>query len=55
MKNAAAAIATIPAASPSRPSTRLTAFTTSASHRIVSGTARSELTDTMPAPGPNQK
>ena len=40
-KNAAAAIAIMPAASPSSPSTRFTAFATATTHRIVSGTATS--------------
>jgi len=34
-KNEPAAIATMPAASPSRPSTRFTAFTIATTHRIV--------------------
>ena len=41
MKNAAEAIATMPAASPSSPSTRLTALATATVHTMVAITARS--------------
>ncbi len=50
-KNEPAAIATIPAARPSRPSMRLTAFTIATIHRIVSGTARSGEFEITPRPG----
>ena len=51
MKNVAAAIATIPAASPSNPSTRLIAFAAARTHRIVSGTASSVPSTASPSPG----
>ena len=50
-KNAPAAIATIPAARPSRPSMRFTAFIIATIHRIVSGTARSGESEITPWPG----
>jgi hypothetical protein len=53
-KNAPAAINTIPAASPSRPSMRFTAFTRMSTQRIVSGTDRSGPNDMTPWLG-NQK
>ena len=54
-KNAPAAIATIPAARPSSPSTRFTAFTNATTHRIVISTLMSEPSSTkIPSPG-NQK
>ena len=47
-KNAIAAIATIPAARPSSPSTRFTAFISATIHRTVSGTARSGESESTP-------
>ena len=40
----------MPAARPSSPSTRFTAFATATTHRIVSGTARSGESSTIPEP-----
>jgi hypothetical protein len=51
MKNVTAEIATIPAASPSSPSTRLIAFAAATTHRIVSGTASSVPSTASPSPG----
>src|SRR6266511_4283664 len=51
VKNAMAAMATIPAARPSRPSMRFTAFTIPTTHTTVRGTARSEPSTRRPWPG----
>src|SRR5256885_1586762 len=53
-KNAIAAMATTPAARPSSPSMRFTAFTIATTHSTVSGTPMSEPSDRIPCPG-NQK
>ena len=53
-KKATAAMATVPAASPSSPSMRLTAFTITRTHATVSGTARSDPSEITPCEG-NQK
>src|SRR6266542_1043668 len=55
MKNAAPAMTTIPAASPSRPSRRFTAFTMRTTQATVRGTARSDPTTMTPWPKGNQK
>src|SRR5438067_8204195 len=54
-KNETAALATMPAASPSSPSIRFTAFTRISTQITVSGTARSDPTITIPCPNGNQK
>ena len=53
-KNADAAMTTMPAASPSRPSMRLMALTITRTHSTVRGTATSDPSDTTPCVG-NQK
>ena len=54
-KNAMAPMATMPAARPSSPSMRFTAFTRISTQSTVSGTARSDPTITIPCPNGNQK
>ena len=50
-KNASAAMATVPAARPSSPSMRLTAFVIATTQRTVSGTPRSGPSERIPWPG----